>query len=250
MEIQKVGKRGLLFSFYELENSKYGCQTNVYVINEEEHFFICDTYLGPDYMKTIKNHLESKYGKKTYIVFNSHGHWDHIWGNSEFENNIIISHTECRNYIEKFGREELTNHFKEFARKDITIQSPNITFTDQITFEDEGIAFFYSPGHSVDSASCYDFIDNTLFVGDNVDDPIPTYMSWDKLSKYKQTLEHYIKINADNIVQSHGKVANNRIIKKNLDYIKKLINNSDINFNDKKVNKNHNINLESLGLNS
>jgi len=246
MDIKQVGKRGLLFTFYELKNANYDCVTNVYVINGKNHFFICDTYLGPFYMKIIKNYLETNFGKKKYIIFNSHSHWDHIWGNYEFQDSMIISHEKCRISILKEGEEELASHASEFAKEDIKIITPNITFDSKFAFHEEGIEFFYSPGHSEDSASCYDYIDNTLFVGDNMDDPIPSFICWNELEKYRDTLEQYMNIGADIIVQSHGEVMTNDVLRKNKEYLDRLIANEKIHFENEEVMKKHLINIEYL----
>ncbi len=200
MNIKQVGKRGLLFTFYELKNANYDCVTNVYVINGKDHFFICDTYLGPFYMKIIKDYLETNFGKKEYIIFNSHSHWDHIWGNCD----------------------------------------------SNFTFHEEGIEFFYSPGHSEDSASCYDYIDNTLFVGDNIDDPIPSFICWNELEKYRDTLDQYMNIGADTIVQSHGDTMTNDVLRRNKEYLDKLISNEKIHFESEEIMKKHLINIEYL----
>jgi glyoxylase-like metal-dependent hydrolase (beta-lactamase superfamily II) len=250
MNIKQVGKRGFLFTFYELKNSNYDCVTNVYVINGNNHFFICDTYLGPFYMKMIRAYLESNFGKKQYIIFNSHSHWDHIWGNYEFKDCIIISHENCRISIMKDGEEDLNNHHAEFAKEDIKIVTPNITFDNNLIFTEEGIEFFYSPGHSEDSASCYDYVDNTLFVGDNIDDPIPSFICWNELETYKNTLDQYMKIGADIIVQSHGNPMTNDIVMKNKEYLIKLIANEKMNFKSKEVIKKHLINIEYLSQNN
>ncbi|MCT4620458.1 MAG: MBL fold metallo-hydrolase [Marinisporobacter sp.] len=246
MEIKQVGIRGILFTFFELKNSKYDCVTNVYVIKGDKHFFICDTYLGPNYMKKIKKYLESNFGKKKYIVFNSHSHWDHIWGNSEFDDCMIIAHEKCKALIEKNGEEELRQNAKLFTNENINIVLPNITFEKKIKFEEEGLEFFYSPGHTEDSASCYDYINNTLFVGDNIDNPIPSSMCWNDLKEYKNTLEQYIKIDAEIIVQSHGDIMSKDVIRKNVDYISKLIGNEKIEITDKEVLKKHLDNVEYL----
>lgn len=246
MKIKKVGQRGVLFTFFELNESSYDCVTNVYVINGNSYFFICDTYLGPYYMKKVKEYLETNYGKKEYIVFNSHSHWDHIWGNSEFKDSIILSTEKCRSFIIEDGEEELNTHADQFAKEDIEIVLPNLTFEKRIIFEDEGIEFFYSPGHSEDSGSCYDFIDNVLFVGDNVDDPIPSYLCWTELDKYIETLREYLQVNADIIVQSHGDVLDNYVIKGNIDYLTRLWEKEEMEFETEEVLTKHLYNVRYL----
>ncbi|WP_110942898.1 MBL fold metallo-hydrolase [Inediibacterium massiliense] len=246
MNIKRVGQRGILFTFFELKNLDYDCVTNIYVINGNRYFFICDTYLGPSYIKEIKKYLEDNFGKKQYIVFNSHSHWDHIWGNSEFKDFQIISHELCEKYILKYGQEDLIKHEKQFAKDKIEIVLPNTIFKEEIEFKEEGVKFFYTPGHSDDSSSCYDYKDKILFVGDNIDDPIPSFMCWSELDKYKETLERYLQINADIVIQSHGHITNKDLIKDNISYINKLIRKEKIDLGNKEMLKKHLINMEYL----
>ena len=247
MKIKKVGKRGLLFTFFELKESSYDCVTNVYVINGFNYFFICDTYLGPYYMKMIKEYLETNYGGKKYLVFNSHSHWDHIWGNSEFSDTLIISREKCRDLIKESGKEELTTHINQFAKEDINLVLPNLTYSNKIIFENEGIQFFNSPGHSEDSGSCYDFVDQTLFVGDNLEDPIP-YLCWSELDKYLDTLQNYLFFGAKTVVQSHGEITDNGLIKSNLTYLKSLREGKEMNYTAEEVLKKHLSNVNFLKL--
>ncbi|GKX31780.1 MBL fold metallo-hydrolase [Vallitalea longa] len=243
----KVGNRGILFTFDELNKPPYDCVTNVYVIIGVDNYFICDTYLGKYYMRKIKKFLEDNYGSKDCIVFNSHSHWDHIWGNSEFSNDMIIAHEKCRDYISINGKQELEENIS-FTKENIEIVLPNITFSSSITFHEEGLKFFHSPGHSEDSSSCYDMIDNTLFVGDNVDDPIPSSMDSNDLDKYLDTLNHYLTYQAHRVVQSHGKVIDENVIRSNIDYINKLKNNEFMEFQSEEVIKKHKDNLKFLNI--
>lgn len=246
MKIKKVGQRGVLFTFFELKESAYDCVTNVYAIIGKNHFFICDTYLGPYYMKKIKKFLETNYGRKNYIVFNSHSHWDHIWGNNEFKDFLIISTEKCRKLILRYGEEELSAHAHQFAKEDIDLVLPNLTFEIKMIFENEGVQFFNSPGHSEDSGSCFDFFDNILFVGDNVDDPIPSFLCWAELDKYIETLKMYLQFGAKSIVQSHGDIASIKIVKSNIDYLENLRKNKKMSFQKKEVLKKHLDNINYL----
>lgn len=253
MIIKNIGTRGVIFTFSELKNTSEDCIVNVYVINGKKNFFICDTYMGPSYMRKIKEYLENMYGEKRYIVFNSHGHWDHIWGNVEFKDDIIISHEKCKDYIDEYGNEHYKMRVKDFEKEgidfhieDIEIAVPNLVFEDKLIFVDEGVEFFYSPGHSEDSATCYDSIDNILFTGDNVDNPIPYYMTWSNLDGYLATLENYLEIDADHIIISHGEVSQNDLVRSNIEYIEKLKIGRNLAFDDEESMKRHICNIECL----
>jgi cyclase len=217
MNVKEIGKRGLLFTFYELDNYP----TNVFVINGKTHVFICDTFLGPEPMEEIKNYLRYHHVENPYIIFNSHSHWDHIWGNCAFESSLIVSHVLCRDIIMKEAESEL-ERYQEYNQGNVRIILPNVTFKERISFPEEGIELFYSPGHTVDSASLLDRIDNTLFVGDNIEAPIP-YLFYKNLTEYTHTLQTYITMEADTIIPGHGTIPDESLLKENLEYVEAFI---------------------------
>ena len=79
-KVIKIGTRGMLFIFRELE----GMEANVYVINGPKHVFVIDTFLGPKSMDAVKKLMGRALRKKPVVIVNSHYHWDHIWGNCAF----------------------------------------------------------------------------------------------------------------------------------------------------------------------
>lgn len=214
MQINKVGSRGYVFTFDRLKNTEFNCTTNIYLIDGKKHIFICDTFLGPKYMKKIKIFINENLKNKPIIVFNSHSDWDHIWGNCFYKNNTIISHIKCRENIEKHGLREFYK-FKELHEDDVNVVLPNVTFKEILEFQEDQVEFFYSPGHTECSASCIDKKDNIMFVGDNVENPKPC-ISWNKIGIYKKTLENYLKINASIIIPGHGDITDNNLVYKNL----------------------------------
>ncbi|KEI01517.1 MBL fold metallo-hydrolase [Clostridium botulinum] len=220
MYINKVGSRGYVFTFDELKNTEFDCTTNVYLIDGNRHIFICDTFLGPKYMKEVKKFIDEHLKSKPIIVFNSHCDWDHIWGNCFFKENLIITHVKCRQNINKYALDEFVK-YNMFHEDNVGIVVPNLTFNDKICFDEDMVEFFYSPGHTECSASCLDIKDNILFVGDNVESPKP-YLTCNNTKKYIETLEYYIKINANVIIPGHGDIANNDLVNKNLYYIKSI----------------------------
>ncbi len=218
MNVKEIGKRGILFTFYELDSYP----TNVFVIRGKTHTFVCDTFLGPASMEEVKSYLRYHYGENPFVVFNSHSHWDHIWGNCAFQS-IITSHSLCREAIKKEGESEL-QQYEEYKQGDVKIVLPNLTFKESIFFPDENVEFFYTPGHTVDSASCLDHEDNTLFVGDNVEAPIP-YLFHRNLAEYVRTLQTYLDFRAFTI-PGHGVPCSESLILENLEYVEAFKENS------------------------
>lgn len=217
MDIKKTGSRGVLFTFYELD----GFETNVYVIDGYKHIFIADTFLGPLAMGKVKEYIGLNFTRKPVVIFNSHFHYDHIWGNCAFKDGIIISHEICRKMILKSGKDDLIK-YGNLMMGDIEIVPPKITFTESLTFFDDGVKFFHSPGHTEDSSSMIDMEDNILFVGDNIESPIP-YLSYNALGRYIKTLDGYLKMDNVKIIAGHCHEIDNNLIEENMEYIRRFM---------------------------
>ncbi len=222
MNVTRISNRGFIFTFDDLQKTNFQCSTNVYAIVGNKYIFICDTCLGPDSMAQVIDHLKNLTQIKPLIIFNSHADWDHIWGNCYFPNSLIIAHHLCRQRIQAEGERDLLQ-YSLYCRGEVELVLPNLTFDTEIVFPGEGIKFFYSPGHTIDSASCYDMIDHLLFVGDNLEDPIP-YISIDNLAQYRETLEGYLKLSPDIYLPAHSAAqTTEHLLRKNLDYLRSLM---------------------------
>ncbi|MGY5864063.1 MAG: MBL fold metallo-hydrolase [Candidatus Thorarchaeota archaeon] len=218
MKVEKIGSRGLLFSF------KDPYLTNVYVIIGKEQVFILDTSLGSEPMRFVKETLEKQdYEDRPIVIFNSHGDYDHYWGNAVFDDALIIGHLYCRSRILEEGKGALRK-YKDHKRGDVVIKAPSLTFYKRLEFPDEGISFFHTPGHTIDSASCFDDIDKVLFVGDNVESPIP-YVYNTNVGQFTKTLMSYRGIEWKVMLASHDSPIHDQILlERNIEYISNLQN--------------------------
>ncbi len=239
---EKVGARGFLFSFEE------PYRTNVFVINSSRHVFVCDTCLGSEPMNLVKQHLaENGLDSKPVVVFNSHGDYDHFWGNGCFRSSLIIGHDLCRRRIENEAKKNLEK-FNGHKLGEVEIVAPNVVFDKRLFFADEGVEFYHTPGHTEDSSSCFDHVDGTLFVGDNVEPPLP-YVSGLDFAGYSATLEEYIQRNAKAIIAGHAEaVLDAGALESCLNYLRDLeTSDIDIGKLDRKGRIIHHMNLKSIG---
>jgi glyoxylase-like metal-dependent hydrolase (beta-lactamase superfamily II) len=168
----------------------------------------------------IKEYLTAKrMSSKPVVVFNSHGDFDHYWGNGSFKLSMILSHELCRLRIEKESEAALTS-FHENKQGSVEIVPPNTVFSERILFADDGVEFYHTPGHTPDSASCFDHRDRVLFVGDNVESPFPQINELNS-KQYVATLEEYLSRNAAVFVSGHDDVMlNDSLLMKNLEYVR------------------------------
>jgi len=213
VKIEKISKRGTLFTFQE-GDSLFSQDTCVYIIDTGDKLFLCDTHVGPKSMAVVKDYINAEgLGNKEVIVFNSHGDWDHIWGNCAFPDSTIIAH-------DSYGEKDLERFKGKYNDGSFGLKLPNLTFDSRLSFEDYGIEFIYAPGHTVDSAICYDKKDSVLFVGDLIEDPEP-YLQYENLEVYIKSLEYIKSIKADVVICGHSGIVDEDLINENISYIKK-----------------------------
>ncbi len=213
----KIESRGILFPF----NDPY--LTSVYVIFGEHRTYVCDTFCGAGPMETVIRTIREKVPREQFpMVFNSHHHYDHIWGNCAFPHSIIFGHHECRRLVQMLGPKELSE-YSEHQRGEVRLIPPFVTFSNETVFHDDEVRFFYSPGHTVDSASCLDLVDKVLFVADNVEAPIP-YLSNADFATYDKTLREYLRLDWDYLITGHDAVmTDDSLIRENLEYIENMM---------------------------
>jgi cyclase len=210
-----VGSHCVVFSFDDIEDSS---PTNVLVILGTKRVFLCDTYLGPNIMAQVHDEIYQNHSKEPWIAFNSHADWDHHWGNCFFKDVPILATELTRKAIQANGASELAT-FQRYASGDVEIHLPNEIFSEALRFPNEKIEFFSSPGHTPDSASCYDALDKLLFTGDNVEFPIPSLTSSD-IDTYVKTLDSYLTYDIEHVVVGHGIIlATRALIEDNLAYL-------------------------------
>jgi cyclase len=216
MNAAKIGTRGMLVTF----DDPY--RTNVYIIFGNEHVFVLDTFLGNDSMELVLRIIgDEGYTRMPIVVFNSHADYDHYWGNGAFEDATIVGHNHCKERILSECESSLVkyaNHQKE----EIKLIPPNRTFQETLRFESDGVKFFHTPGHTLDSSSCLDERDGVLFVGDNVESPIP-YLNHVNFDQYIRSLESYLEINWKFIVAGHDPILDKPdLITQNIEYLRKF----------------------------
>ncbi|MHA1954409.1 MAG: MBL fold metallo-hydrolase [Candidatus Heimdallarchaeaceae archaeon] len=217
MEVKKLGSRGILFN---LPSKPYSVQ--IYCINTPNYLFIIDSgVVLESQMEDVKKYLEeNNLLTKPVIIFNTHCHIDHIAGNGVIDSEAIISHSLS---LEAFQETlDLLNKYEDYKVAAENLIFPNITFSDKLVFENEDVEFFHTPGHTEDSASCYDRIDKILLVGDSLVSPLPS-INWYNLDVFIETLQSYKEIDFNKIILAHEIVLEDtNFIDETIEYIKRF----------------------------
>lgn len=243
MKIEQIGTRGTLFTFSG-DDSPMSYPTSVYLIKGHEHLFLCDTHLGPLSMEIVKRYIDENFPNKILVVFNTHSDYDHIWGNCAFTKSPIISHTKCRATMVEKGQGALKD-LAHFQHGPVELLLPDLVFDSKLAFADEGIEFFYSPGHTDDSASCYDAVDDVLFVGDSLEIPLP-FVSQYRIDDFINTLNLYKKYNAKILLTAHSGIVNEQLVNETITYLEKLSAGEPVQFSDADATDIHEYNLKKI----
>lgn len=209
MLVRHIGDRGTIVTFDE--------NISLYLITGTRFHLLCDTHLGPDSMTEVEKYLKDDVRPDRMVIFNSHADWDHIWGNCAFPDSFIIAHETCRVRMQERGAFDLRENIAQ-VRGAVTIRLPSLTFADRLVLEDEDIEFSYTPGHTIDSAVCYDRKDKILYIGDLAEDPIP-YLDAADLDQYLTTLQDLLDHEAEILVSAHSGIVSRDLIRKNMAYI-------------------------------
>ncbi|MDP4090884.1 MAG: MBL fold metallo-hydrolase [Bacillota bacterium] len=207
MQIQKIKNRNILFTYDEIPE----WDLNLHLILGRKYNYIIDTGLGAMSVEPIKEYIKND--TKPLIVINTHHDWDHIWGNGEFKDSIIISHRLCRELMEAKWDKMLSRNGRYIYGK-VEKQLPSLTFENELYFPEDRIRIIYTPGHTVDSISVLDEEDKVLNAGDNIGDTVDEIVpeiSADKVL-YIDTLLSYRELDFDTCVSGHNVVLGKEVI--------------------------------------
>lgn len=211
MKTTPIGTRGVLFTILD------PFPVNVYLVQGRQHLFLCDTAFGSDSMNPVKQYIAEHSEGKPLVVINSHFHWDHVWGNCAFDGATFVAHEKCRAAMREYGSGAL-EEFAQFKRGEVRPVYPTLTFSDRISFPDDGFEIFHTPGHTADSTSCLDTVDGVLFAGDNIESPLP-YLIGEDLNEYASTLGRYLDLKPGRFLSGHDENPDEGLIRQNLQYV-------------------------------
>ena len=224
MEKKTLNSTTTAFIFDEIEDYR----TCVFLIERQSRLFLLDTFCGTESMSGVQTHLSTLNPGRQLFVINSHFHWDHVWGNASFKTAPIIAHDLCYDELDANWELQVENN-KQHISGCIEKVLPSLTFEGSLSFREEGLEIFHSPGHTRDCISIFDRHERALYVGDNLEKPI-IYVEDPDIDTYLKTLRHYLTFSADSIHASHSLDLDNSDLLDTIDYLEKLKNDAPVEF--------------------
>lgn len=218
MEISPLGERATIISFDDPYLTNVGV---IFAVNTER-VFVLDTFLGSESMGVVQEVIRDRGAQDWPVtVFNSHADYDHVWGNGSFCGSTIVAHHLGKIRMEKESAEALTK-YAEHKRGIVKVVPPNLTFTTAISFAREHIRIEHTPGHTPDSASLTDLDGGLLFVGDNVEAPVP-YVNTLDFDGFLHSLNGYTKKDWKYLLASHNPImTDDHLLNANIRYLERL----------------------------
>lgn len=245
MKIRNIGSRGIIVTYDDLLDTEFSCTSNIYIVKGEKEACVIDTFLGPKIMGTTLKEIGLASNDVKYVI-NTHSDWDHVWGNSHFSGAVVIAHEKL---LESKETGEDFEELLKFASGKIKLREPDITFDSKLDLKDIKLELFYTPGHTSDSISIYDPVDRVLIVGDNAENPIPSFIDPLLVEKHLRSLETYLEMDFEILIPGHGEIMTREELMLNITYLQDLLKNDPEElekYNKGKTKFNHQINLNYL----
>jgi len=197
-----------------VSDNVYWFQSEVYaqvtagVVAGPQWAVLIDTLALPDETLTIREFVEHELSVPVRYVINTHYHADHSWGNCFFPGATIISHANCRDFLQERGMPSLEAAQKHNpALRQVKIILPQMTFIDgdmTLRVGKKNLIISSSSGHSDDGISVLVEEDRILFAGDSFM-PIPHFVDGN-VDENITTIKQIGKMGLENIVQGHGDI--------------------------------------------
>jgi glyoxylase-like metal-dependent hydrolase (beta-lactamase superfamily II) len=104
---------------------------------------VVDTRSTPAQARELLGDLRELGAPRVGIVVNTHGHYDHVFGNSVFRPAVIWGHERCRTMVELTGRRQLESvaaQIPDLAGElaEVVLDPPDRVFADAATLDLDG----------------------------------------------------------------------------------------------------------------
>ena len=206
-----------------------GMEVDAYFIITTTTAVMLDTLLCPEDVEYVMHMIQDDITGKRLLIVNSHADWDHAWGNAYFTGTRaapILAHEHGRMRMQsEEARLELADFQQRYALfHNVTLVPPTITFSQNLTIYggDLTIKLFPAPGHHRDHIAAWIPELRLLLAFDAVEKPLPCLENASAVPSMMNTLEHFLALEAERVLCSHGKTISPQLIKDNLTYIHEL----------------------------
>ena len=212
MEIKRIND-WITFFYIEAADFNYGSV----VLHKGKRAIVFDTMESVANGKRVKDYLHNL-GITRFIVVNTHWHFDHIGGNSLYQDDIIIATAKSRERMEQnkglietgekgeVGRSPNEVDTTAFIEISFPVVYPNITFnsTLELYLEDIKIELFNIHIHTRDCLVGYLPQEKVLIPGDTLEAPLPLIIEVENIPVHIENLKKLNELDIKMIIPPHG----------------------------------------------
>jgi glyoxylase-like metal-dependent hydrolase (beta-lactamase superfamily II) len=197
---------------------------NVGLFLKNGRALVIDSGYRPDTGYEVIAYLDHILEAKPSLLFNTHYHSDHTFGNQAFACQIMSSEQCLEKMVEgpstfwsadEIARAMADDHDLALAWKDLRITRPTKTFAGEheYDFQGEKVIFKQLGGHTPDSSIVYFPRQSVAFVGDLIfNGHYPTLLKDGDPFVLIKALETIRGMHIDRIIPGHGDIAEDEVI--------------------------------------
>ncbi len=186
-------------------------------------------------IKKFREHIERETGKKASVLFITHAHGDHVFGNQIFEDCEIITSeltheamvdSQKNNWTPEALEDWKKNSEDPLALDGLKIVLSNKTFADEYELVDGDVKIIAkrTGGHTEGSSYVYCPNYKVLFAGDNL---FNKQFPWGgppsaNPIKWIAALKEYLSLDVEHYIPGHGQISDEEPIEEFLDYLEEV----------------------------
>lgn len=189
-------------------------QDIVAVLGGGDEVLVVDTRSSPAQAREILHDLEELHAGPVSVVVNTHGHHDHVFGNTQLRPAVIWGHERCRTMIETTGHRQLDRLRREVPAladelSEVVLDPPDRLFTETATIDLGGreVRLAYLGRGHTDNDIVLSVPDaDVLCAGDLLENGAPPYFGDGYPMDWPATIEAMLPLVGDAtvVVPGHG----------------------------------------------
>jgi glyoxylase-like metal-dependent hydrolase (beta-lactamase superfamily II) len=200
--------------------------SNAGLLLDKDGAMAVDALMVPSMTRRFLSAITKVTKKPVTKLVNTHHHIDHSGGNFLFREAEIISHTYCREEIERTGmpveffQKRIPRFATEFPKLQLAV--PEVTFEDRMVFYQAGREVelrHLGPAHTFGDAFVYLPKDKVLFAGDLAFYYVTPLAFQGHVGNWIKVADRILEMDVETIVPGHGPIGSKKELREMRTYL-------------------------------
>ncbi len=217
-------------------------EVDVFAVQTARYLVLLDTASTPAMARNLLGLVAPLREGRSLLVLNSHGDYDHAWGNQIFTGPLaedpapVIGHQLCAELLRSAPTGQYDLPSMKAAQPgrfdDVVLTPPDITFRGGLRIDggDLALELLETPGHTPDHISVWIPDLRVLFAADAAEHPFPHVTSGDSLRIARASLRRLVDLEPTVVLPCHGGQWGAELLTANLAYFDAVEANPDLSF--------------------